>query len=63
MTNANAILSMAATKLEQRDPAACELFASVAHQHDLREAWLGLAVAHHLQAESALAGKALVDRI
>lgn len=53
---------MAATKLEQHDRGASELFASVAHQHDVQEAWLGLAVAHHLQAESMLAGQAL-DRV
>src|ERR1700733_2030149 len=47
--DANAILARAVIKLRQRDPKAGELFASVIHEHDVREGWLGLAIAHHFR--------------
>jgi GT2 family glycosyltransferase/glycosyltransferase involved in cell wall biosynthesis len=62
-THANAVLMQAMTKLRQRDPAAGELFASVAQDHDVREAWLGAAVAHHLNNETQLAGQALAHAL
>jgi GT2 family glycosyltransferase/glycosyltransferase involved in cell wall biosynthesis len=57
--DSSAILTLAMAKLRQRDPAACALFASIAYKHDVRDAWLGLAVAHHFRAEAEPAGRAL----
>ena len=56
---ANHLLALAAAKLQQRDPTARDLFAAVAHHHDVREAWLGLAVAHHLAGTPHPAAQAL----
>jgi GT2 family glycosyltransferase/glycosyltransferase involved in cell wall biosynthesis len=58
-SHANATLMLATAMLRQQDPGACELFASVARNHDVREAWLGLAIARHLNNEAELAGHAL----
>ena len=58
-SDAYTILALAVTKLQQRAPEAAELFASVAHDDDVREAWLGLAAAHYQRTETALAAKAL----
>lgn len=55
----NGILALAMTKLRQHDPDAWEYFAAVAYNHEVREAWLGLAVAHHFRNEPRLAGHAL----
>ncbi|MEA2777850.1 MAG: hypothetical protein QOF90_3256, partial [Acetobacteraceae bacterium] len=57
--NVNDILAAAMTQLRQRDPDAWEYFATVAYKHEVREAWLGLAVAHHLRGEPTLAAYAL----
>lgn len=56
---ANDILARAAAKLHQRDPAAADLFDAVARRYDLREAWLGAAVAHHLTGAQLPAAHAL----
>jgi hypothetical protein len=61
--NPNAVLELATAKLQKRDPEACELFASVVQNHDVREGWLGLAVAHHQRDEIDLAGKALTHAL
>jgi hypothetical protein len=53
LTDANATLALAATKLRQHDhPEASKLFATVVHSHDVREGWLGLAIAYHFQGEN-----------
>jgi GT2 family glycosyltransferase/glycosyltransferase involved in cell wall biosynthesis len=55
----NDILAIGMTKLRQHDPDAWEYFAAVAYKHEVREAWLGLAVAHQFRDEPKLAGHAL----
>ena len=57
--DANDILAMAMAKLRQRELDAWEYFAAVADKHEVREAWLGLAVAHHFRNDAKLAGHAL----
>ena len=57
--DATTILSLAGLRLSQGDGNAADLFADVAKTHDLREAWLGLAVARHLQAKAEQAAEAL----
>lgn len=57
--HANQLLALAAAKLQQRDLTARDLFAVVTNHHDVREAWLGLAVAHHLAGASRSAADAL----
>jgi hypothetical protein len=64
LTDANATLALAATKLRQHDhPEASKLFASVVHNHDVREGWLGLAIAYHFQGETIPAGIALAHAL
>jgi len=46
-------LVLAAAKLMRESDEAAELYAGVVKKHDLREAWLGLAAAHHLRSEAA----------
>ena len=58
-THINATLGRAVLRLLEYDPQASELFSSIIDKHDVREAWLGLAIAHHFQGERTLAGAAL----
>ena len=58
-TGAIALLVLAGAKLMLKSDEAAELYAGVAKEHDLREAWLGLAAACHLQAAVAQAADAL----
>jgi GT2 family glycosyltransferase/glycosyltransferase involved in cell wall biosynthesis len=53
-------LSIGMVRLQRRDPSAAEPFGLVAARLDVREAWLGLAAAHHIAArnEQALAAMA-----
>ena len=53
------LVVLAAVKLMLRSDEAAELYAGVVKEHDLREAWLGLAAAHHLRSEAAQAADAL----
>jgi hypothetical protein len=62
-SDANAVLARAVIKLQQHDPEAGELFASVIHDHDVREGWLGLAIAHHFRGEITSAGIALAHAL
>jgi GT2 family glycosyltransferase/glycosyltransferase involved in cell wall biosynthesis len=57
--DANAALALATLKLLRQDPDAGELFASVVDKHNVREAWLGLAIAHHYENKTKSAGSAL----
>src|SRR3977135_4529815 len=57
--NAAFRLAIAGEKLLSRSAEAVELYASVADEHDLRDAWLGLACAYHLRAEPVKAAEAL----
>ncbi|PPQ28919.1 glycosyltransferase, partial [Rhodopila globiformis] len=61
--DANAALALATLKLQENDPDAGRLFASVSAAHDVREAWIGLAIAHHWQADSQSAGQALAHAL
>ena len=54
-----ATLVLAGAKLLLRSDEAADIYAAVVAEHDLREAWLGLAAAHHLQADAAEARAAL----
>src|SRR6185312_3436378 len=54
----NVVLALATLKLEERNPDAARLFASVTEAHDVREAWIGLAIAHYWQADTRSAGQA-----
>jgi hypothetical protein len=54
-----ASLVLAGAKLLLGSDEAAELYAGVVTEHDLREAWLGLAAARYLQAEAARAADAL----
>jgi GT2 family glycosyltransferase len=58
-TGAIALLVLAGAKLMLKSDEATELYAHVAKEHDLREAWLGLAAACYLQGEGAQAADAL----
>ena len=58
-TGAIALLVLAGAKLMLKSDEAAELYAGVAKEHDLREAWIGLAAACHIQAEVAQAADAL----
>ncbi|MEA2737206.1 MAG: hypothetical protein QOH05_513 [Acetobacteraceae bacterium] len=49
----------AAKKVAPRNADTAGLYASVAGDHDMLEAWLGLACTHHLQADSVQAAEAL----
>src|SRR5689334_22171624 len=59
----NAVLALATLKLEERDPDAARLFASVTEAHDVREAWIGLAIAHYWQADTRSAAQALAHAL
>jgi GT2 family glycosyltransferase/glycosyltransferase involved in cell wall biosynthesis len=58
-SDANTTLALAIMKLQRQDPEASALFASVVDKHDVREGWLGLAIAHHFRGEARAAGNAL----
>jgi GT2 family glycosyltransferase len=58
-TGITAALVLAGAKLLSRSGHAAELYAGVASEHDLREAWLGLAAAGYLHAAPAAAAEAL----
>jgi GT2 family glycosyltransferase len=62
-SDANATLALAVLKLHRQDPEAGELFASVVREHDVREGWLGLAIANHFQGEITSAGIALAHAL
>ena len=53
--NAAFRLALAGEKLVSQSQEAVSLYASVADEHDLRDAWLGLACAYHVRAEAARA--------
>ena len=57
--NAEIILALAGAKLLQHDVGSADLFAKVACDHDMREAWLGLAIGYHQQAEAIKAAEAV----
>ncbi len=57
--NCKIILALAGVKLLQRSADLADFFARVADQHDMREAWLGLAIAHHQRSKAAEAADAL----
>ena len=57
--NATLNLALAGETLSRRVAHSAELFARVARQHDMREAWLGLAATHHLRAEASQVAEAL----
>jgi GT2 family glycosyltransferase len=59
----NETLALAVLRLRERNPEASALFASVAHRYDVRDAWLGAAVACHLQGENSEARFALVQAL
>jgi GT2 family glycosyltransferase len=60
---ANATLALAVIKLEQHAPEAISLFASVVRVHDVREGWIGLAIAHYFQDEIISAGIAIAHAL
>ena len=57
--NSKIMLALAGVKLLQRSADLADLFARVAHEHDMREAWLGLAIAHHQRSKAEEAADAL----
>jgi GT2 family glycosyltransferase/glycosyltransferase involved in cell wall biosynthesis len=62
-TGATLNLVHAGSMLLTQYPVAAELYENVTKEHDLREAWLGLAAAHHLQARSEEAAEALAHAL
>ncbi len=58
-SGAVALLVLAGAKLMLKNDEAADLYAGVVKEHDLREAWLGLAAARYLQAEALEAADAL----
>ena len=61
--NGTAALALATLQLAGHAAEAADLFAGVARQHDLLEAWLGLAAACHLQGLAARAADALANAL
>jgi GT2 family glycosyltransferase/glycosyltransferase involved in cell wall biosynthesis len=57
--DATMVLAQAGAKLRHNNSDAARLFAAVAHEHDLVQAWLGLALAHHLQGKTDHAAETL----
>lgn len=57
------VVSLAAVLLQQRAPGAARLFARIAQEHDLREAWLGLAAARRLDGDPDGAAAALAQAL
>jgi hypothetical protein len=55
-------LALAGEKLLLPSAEAIELYTGIAREHDLRDAWLGLACAHHLRSEAAQAAE-VIDRV
>jgi hypothetical protein len=59
----NETLMLATQRLRERNPEAGPLFALVAHRYDVREAWLGAAVAYHLDGNVSEARSALAQAL
>ena len=57
------VVSLAAVLLQRRAPDAARLFARVAQEYDLREAWLGLAAARRLDRDPDGAAAALAQAL
>ncbi len=57
------VLSLASVLLQRREPGAARLFEQVADEHDLREAWLGLAAARRLSGDHDGAAVALTQAL
>ena len=58
-SNTARCLALAGEKLSQLSAEAVDLYTDVAREHDLRDAWLGLACAHHLRGDSVRAAETI----
>jgi GT2 family glycosyltransferase len=58
-SHTNETLALAVLRLREGSPESAALFAAIAHQYDVREAWLGAAVAYHLHGHGGEARSAL----
>jgi GT2 family glycosyltransferase len=62
-SHTNETLALAVLRLRERNPESAALFAAVARQYDVRDAWLGAAVAWHLHGHADEARSALVQAL